>query len=232
MKYLFVVSVLTAFLATLVTSAGAQSYGKHLCKQPGYHCKKVRRGDSWHRLFPDGRERAMVMTLNRTNMSIRHRSFIVIPNHLSSTSLMDLSPFAQYIDPPGERVIIVDLKELAFGAYNDDGRLMHWGAISGGKDWCADVHRKCKTVTGSFRVHSKRGKHCVSNTFPVDVIGGGAPMPYCMFFHGGYAMHASATVPGYHASHGCVRMFYGDARWLSKYFVTQGSTSGTRVIVN
>ena len=89
-----------------------------------------------------------------------------------------------------------------------------------------------KTIKGEFRVYSERGKYCVSNTFPVDVIGGGAPMPYCMFFKGGYAMHASTVVPGYHASHGCIRMSYEDARWLSKHFVTtKGEKGGTKVIV-
>lgn len=226
MKLLVCAGALLMFVCA--SSLAGVPYGKHLCNQDGYHCKKVRYSHSWQKLFPDQRERAMVMALNRTNMPMRYRSFIVVPDNLSSTTLMDLSPFATYIKAPGEKVLIVDLRELAFGAYNKNGKLVHWGAVSGGKDWCSDIHRACKTVTGSFRVHSKRGKFCISNTFPVDVYGGGAPMPFCMFFHGGYALHASTTVPGYHASHGCIRMPYSDARWLSKYFVK----SGTRVIVN
>ena len=47
------------------------------------------------------------------------------------------------------------------------------------------------------------------------VIGkGGAKMPYCMFYDGGYAIHGSYEVQGYHASHGCVRTYIEDARWL------------------
>lgn len=51
-------------------------------------------------------------------------------------------------------------------------------------------------------------------------------MPYCMFFKGGYAIHAS-DVPGYNASHGCVRVFYEDAEWLNREF----ADIGTSVIV-
>jgi lipoprotein-anchoring transpeptidase ErfK/SrfK len=46
-------------------------------------------------------------------------------------------------------------------------------------------------------------------------------------------MHGSYTVPGYRASHGCVRMFNEDAQWLNKEFITLpgGGKRGTRVIV-
>ena len=54
-------------------------------------------------------------------------------------------------------------------------------------------------------------------------------MPFCMFFYHGYAMHAS-YLPGYHASHGCIRLFYEDAEWLNKNFVDMGRR-GTKVIV-
>ena len=224
---------LSFLLVIVVSSSGYASkhYGKHLCNEPGYRCENVKRGQTWASLFPDPAQRHMVRVLNRTNMPLRYRSFIVLPDNLEQITLLDLSPFVPNIEAPGERIIIVNLNELAFAAYNQEGKQVHWGAISGGKNWCSDVNRSCETVTGSFRVYSERGKHCVSNKFPIEVIGGGAPMPYCMFFHGGYALHASATVPGYNASHGCVRMFYRDARWLSKYFVSSGR-NGTRVIVN
>ena len=49
-------------------------------------------------------------------------------------------------------------------------------------------------------------------------------MPYCMFFHGGYALHGSNFVPDYNASHGCVRMSPDDAQWLNEDFVQEGLT--------
>lgn len=43
-----------------------------------------------------------------------------------------------------------------------------------------------------------------------------APMPYSIFFHGGYAIHATDAVDrlGSPASHGCVRLNPQNARWL------------------
>ena len=52
-------------------------------------------------------------------------------------------------------------------------------------------------------------------------------MPYCMFFKGGFAMHGSSGVPGYNASHGCVRLFVDDAQWLNQDF----ADIGTQVII-
>lgn len=224
--------VIGVVLGCVVTWAwGAKSYGQALCDGPEYSCHQVKYKQTWESLFPDKQQRALVQALNRTNMPLRYQKIIAVPNQLEGMTMMDIAPFDHQIAPPGEKVVVVNLKELAFGAYSSQGKLVHWGPVSGGKNWCPDTNSACHTVTGDFRVYAKRGKHCVSNKFPVEVIGGGAPMPYCMFFHGGYALHASTTVPGYNASHGCVRMFYKDARWLSKYFVSHGA-KGTRVIVN
>ena len=48
-------------------------------------------------------------------------------------------------------------------------------------------------------------------------------MPYCMFFHGGYALHGSYEVPNYNASHGCLRVVPSAAAWLSRNFVKVGT---------
>lgn len=49
-------------------------------------------------------------------------------------------------------------------------------------------------------------------------------MPYCVFFNRGIALHGSPEVPGYHASHGCVRLFVQDAEWLNESFIEIGKT--------
>lgn len=222
--------VAISFGSVAITAQAGKPYGKHLCKQDGYHCKKIRYGQTWSKLFPNKRERNIVKAVNRTNMPLYYRKFIVIPDNLSNLTMLDVAPFPHIIDPPGERLVEVNLRELAFAAYSKHGKLLHWGPVSGGKPYCPDVDRACHTIKGEFRVYSERGKHCRSNTYPIET-DGGAHMPYCMFFKGGYAMHASTTVPGYHASHGCVRMSYPDARWLSKHFVAT-ENGGTKVIVN
>jgi peptidoglycan hydrolase-like protein with peptidoglycan-binding domain len=47
-----------------------------------------------------------------------------------------------------------------------------------------------------------------------------------MYFKGGYAVHGSRSVPGYPASHGCVRVSYEDEDWLFPLI-----PSGTPVVI-
>ncbi len=129
------------------------------------------------------------------------------------------APFPSKIS--SSNIIKVDLGQLAWGAYDDGGNLVKWGRASGGKNYCADINKGCKTVTGTFTIYRKQGSECKSNRFPVGK--GGAPMPYCMHFHGAYAMHGG-QVPNYNASHGCVRLVHEDAQWLNEDFVRVGST--------
>ena len=60
-------------------------------------------------------------------------------------------------------------------------------------------------------------------------------MPYCMYFHKGFALHGSHDVPGRRASHGCIRMFTRDAMWLNHNFVELSNEGnqhlGTKVVV-
>lgn len=129
------------------------------------------------------------------------------------------APFPSKIS--SSNIIKVDLGKLAWGAYDDEGNLVKWGRASGGKNYCADINRGCKTITGTFTIYRKQGPECKSNRFPVGK--GGAPMPYCMHFHGAYAMHGG-QVPNYNASHGCVRLLRNDAQWLNEDFVRVGRT--------
>ncbi len=123
--------------------------------------------------------------------------------------------------PTGNKMLIVDPNEHAWGAYGPDGVLVAQGPASTGKGYCPDLGRACKTPSGTFTVYRKGGSECQSSIFPIPE--GGAPMPYCMFFKGGYALHGSDYVPNYNASHGCVRLQPSDAQWLSHNFVTVGT---------
>lgn len=200
-------------------------YGSHLCGYSDFTCSQVRRGDTWAKRFPNRRDREIVKRLNRTNIPLRYRSWIVIPNDLNYIDYMDISPFPDQIDPPGKRLLYVKLSLQAFGAYDENGNLMHWGPVSGGRNWCNDIGRPCRTATGIFRIIRKQGPECESTRFPIET-NGGAPMPYCMHYFRGFALHGS-TLPGYHASHGCIRLFHDDAKWLNKHF----TRIGTKVIV-
>lgn len=123
----------------------------------------------------------------------------------------------------GHKVFIFDPKIPAWAAYDAEGHLVKTGSASGGKDFCEDVGRGCRTVVGTFKVYSKKGPECRSSIYPVET-NGGAKMPYCMHFNGGYSIHAAYEVPGYNTSHGCIRVLPSAARWLNEDFMNVGTT--------
>jgi hypothetical protein len=205
------------FFLLFTSSAYAQGYGHKLCKNDArFSCYVVKSGDHWEKLFPDQTQRDLIMRVNRTNNRLHTSMVIAIPKNLTTSDKMSLSPFSKQISAPGGKLILVSIDQLAWGAYDAQGTLLNWGPISAGKGYCPDIDSRCGTPRGNFTIYNKGGAGCVSSKFPIGR--GGAPMPYCMFFHGGFALHGSYDVPGYNASHGCVRLFVNDANWLNKEF--------------
>ena len=84
-----------------------------------------------------------------------------------------------------------------------------------------NLHRRCHTPVGIFHVYGKGNAHCKSSKFPIDRPG--APMPWCMYFYHGFAVHGSYEVRNYNASHGCIRIQPADAYWLSHNLIQIGS---------
>ncbi len=123
----------------------------------------------------------------------------------------------------GKKVFIFDPKATAWAAYDAQGNRVKTGSASGGKDFCEDTGKGCRTVTGTFSVYSKKGEECTSSLYPVET-GGGARMPYCMHFNGSYSIHAAYDVPNYNSSHGCIRVLPAAAKWLNQDFMDIGTT--------
>lgn len=211
----------------------ANYFGQDLCAYPQYQCIKVERGQSWENLFPDEQQRDIVQRLNRTYNHLWQGKVIVVPRNLANKTLLDFAPFPLRIQPENEKQIIVDQEKLAWAAYDANGLLIKWGPISSGRDKCSDSSKSCRTMTGIFYFFSKENEKCRSNVYPVGR--GGAKMPYCMYFHKGFALHGSDDMPGVRASHGCVRMFTRDALWLNHEFVDVANPKvgfmGTKIIV-
>ncbi len=221
-------------LLASMSGFAVKRFGENLCSDPRFICVKVKTGQSWEKLWPDEYQRQLVKRLNRINLQLYPGMIIAVPKDLNKLSLKDIAPFPVNIAPPGSKVIIVEPSALAWGAYNPQGVLQFWGPISAGRVYCPDIDESCRTVVGEFRIYRKEGGDCISKIFPVDKEGG-APMPYCMFFDGGYALHGSSEIPGYQASHGCVRLFTEDAKWLNESFIDLPNSSngyhGTKVII-
>ena len=229
--------LLGTFLLLLQQAAfSGTRFGESLCHSPDYFCIKVKQNDSWETLFSNDEERDIVKRINRMNITLRTGMIIAVPKNIDRLSIYDVSPFPRYIEPDGEKTIYVSQKELAWGAYDEQGELLWWGPLSSGSGHCLGLDGSCSTPSGSFRIIRKQDIDCISTAFPVRSEGesGGAEMPYCMHFYRGFALHGSDTVPGYRASHGCVRLFIEDARWLNEEFIDLpgGEMKGTRVIVD
>lgn len=231
MKKWFLLFTTLIFMTT--SSYAVKYYGPALCNYPEYNCVKVGRGQTWQSMFPNPKERDIVQRINRTYNYLWAGKTIAIPRNLKYLTLFDVSPFPLKIKSDGARQIIVDQDKLAYAAYDKYGNLVIWGPIATGMNRCPRRNRSCLTITGVFHFFSKENKNCRSRVFPIGR--GGAHMPYCMYFHKGFAMHGDSSIPGYRASHGCVRIFTRDAKWLNEHFVSLANDStnqlGTKITI-
>lgn len=236
MNYVLSITLSICLLLSSQFAMANTRFGETLCNLPEYLCMKIKSGESWEKLFPDGEERDMVRRINRMNIPLSPGMTLAVPKNIDRLTIYDVSPFPRYIDSEGEKTIYVSQKKLAWAAYDQDGELLWWGPISSGLPKCPGVIGGCTTPTGSFRIIRKQDIECVSTVFPrrADGNDGGALMPYCMHFFRGYALHGSYDVPGYRASHGCIRMFIEDARWLNEEFIDLPGEGmrGTRVVID
>ena len=144
---------------------------------------------------------------------------------LKERKIPDYTSLPTRISSTGERTFIFSPKLYRWAAYDKYGHQVAMGPGDGGADFCQENNEPCRTPSGSFRITFKRGVECTSSQFPVGI--GGSPMPYCMFFKNGNAIHGSPYLAGANTSHGCIRILTGAAKWLSKHFLSRG----TRVIV-
>lgn len=133
--------------------------------------------------------------------------------------------FPSSIPAFGKRMFIFSPRYKVWAAYDESGQRVGYGRANGGANYCSDLNRPCRTPRGRFSVYSKGSPSCKSNKFPIGR--GGAPMPYCMFFHKGYAIHGSPYISNRNGSHGCIRVTTSAAAWLSNNFMRHG----TRVVV-
>lgn len=144
---------------------------------------------------------------------------------VATTSFAALTHYHKNNHHSYANALVINLKSHTWQAVNSSGKVVHSGRASGGKNYCPDIGRSCKTPSGTFYIHSIGGAGCKSSRYPVGR--GGAKMPYCMFFSKYYAVHGSYEVPNYNASHGCVRVTPSDAYWLKQNFVR----IGTKVVI-
>lgn len=132
----------------------------------------------------------------------------------------------QSIDTKGKKVVLVDPKVHAWGAYGEDGSLVRAGIATAGGVTCPPDdpdEPTCRTSSGTFKIVSLGDGECASRVYPRPE--GGGLMPYCMYFHQGQALHGSPdpAVIEANVSHGCVRMRIPDAEWMRYNFAQVGT---------
>ncbi len=157
----------------------------------------------------------------------------------SSVGISDTVSYWDGDGVSGSPSITINLGEQKAFFYKD-GRLVGVSMISSGREGY-------RTPPGQYKVLQKSKDH-VSNLYGDYVDHGdnvmvanvgvksdpkppgakfrGAPMPYFLRFHGGYGLHAG-FLPGFAASHGCVRM---PERMAQIFFANVSHGTPVRVI--
>lgn len=114
--------------------------------------------------------------------------------------------------------VTVDLSQQTMTVRVGGETLYSWAVSTGRKGF--------RTPTGNYqptRMHREYYSRKYDN----------APMPYSIFFRGGYAIHGTDQVSklGSVASHGCVRLLTANARTLFNLVREHGSASTTIKII-
>jgi lipoprotein-anchoring transpeptidase ErfK/SrfK len=116
------------------------------------------------------------------------------------------------------KFLFADLALQAFGAY-EAGKLVYWGPISSGS-------KRVPTPPGTYHLNWRAKRHV--STDDASWI-----LTWYFNFHNtsGRAFHAY-PMPGYPASHSCIRLLDRDAEWLYHWGVSwQLSENGREVLV-
>lgn len=106
--------------------------------------------------------------------------------------------------------LVVNAKAEVFITIDKSAQIMIVETPTDQYEWDVSTGRKGYTTpSGNFQPYLLKPMHYSSKYE-------NAPMPHSIFFHGGYAIHATDAVDklGRPASHGCIRLSPQNAKWL------------------
>ncbi|MAA98538.1 MAG: hypothetical protein CMN87_15325 [Stappia sp.] len=111
----------------------------------------------------------------------------------------------------------IDISEQRMTVFVDGRRAARWPVST--------ARRGYRTPVGTFRP-GRMYKRYFSKKYH------GSPMPYSVFFHGGYAIHGTNAIRslGRPASHGCIRLHPDNARQLFTMIERHGKRNARIVI--
>src|SRR5438034_6374653 len=144
---------------------------------------------------------AVMLKLNRIDKRHIHAGdSLVIPD--ASADLMSIAPFPTHLEIARKipKLVLVSRRVQAFGAY-ESGTLVRWGPTSTGK-------KSTPTPAGLYHANWKAKKRRSS-------VNQNWILPWCFNLDdiAGISFH-QFDLPGYPASHGCVRLLEEDAKWV------------------
>lgn len=147
-------------------------------------------------------QQKIIAATNRIDVNrIRVKSALVIPDTLF-TDFTAYSPFPETLSNADSvpKFILINQRIQLFAAY-ENGKRVQFGPVSSG--------RKAKpTPNGLFYTNFKAKKK--RSTVDGDWI---MPWYFNISNYGGVGMH-QYTLPGYPASHSCIRMYEENAKWI------------------
>jgi len=169
-----------------------------------YRLDSIQNKEHLDSLFNDFSEEdaKLVYTLNRIDAyRVKPGAKLVIPDSLVK-DLNVYAPFPKLMEALDsiEKTVIISKRIQAFALY-ENGSLLHWGPVSTGK-------QSTGTPSGLYYGNYKAKRK-------ISTIDQSWIMPYYFNFMNfeGIGTH-EYTLPGYPASHGCVRMYREDAKMI------------------
>ncbi|MEI7749888.1 MAG: L,D-transpeptidase family protein [Candidatus Moraniibacteriota bacterium] len=166
----------------------------------GFEPKIIKKGDTlWSLCKGDSVSQAVFMSVNHLdNRHLPTGKKVLVPTDIEQANRYVPIP-KKLSDSRDNREIRVFLDTQYFGAY-ENGALVFWGPVSSGR-----IGKT--TPAGEYAIAYKQRYKC-SKKYD------NAPMPYSLnLSNTGYFLHQQA-LPGYPASHGCVRLLMKDAERL------------------
>lgn len=147
-------------------------------------------------------QREIIYAINRISSSrIGAGRVLVIPDTLSG-QILDYSPYPDSLKAFDTlpKLVLISRRIQAFALY-ENGHLTRWGPVSSGK-------KSTPTPAGLFHTNFK-AKIKISSENSEWIM----PWYFNFYARRGIAMH-QFYLPGYPASHACVRMQEKDAKWI------------------
>lgn len=166
-------------------------------------------------------QRNVIFAINRIDAGrLRIGSKLVIPDTLVH-DLLKYSPFPETLEILDSipKTVLISQRIQGFGLY-ENGKLIKWGPVSSGK-------RATPTPNGLNYANYK-------SKLKISTVNGDWKMPYYFNFMNlfGVGIH-EYSLPGYPASHACVRAYKEDAQfiydWAQQWKL---DTSGQKIIKN